>query len=167
MLIKVISTRSVYGDKAKVLKTVMENEKTEHFLYRIFGTIEGHQIGRGKHKRVDKESGEAVDTYWTKFFGDFMAKNSDNETLEAATCFLPDYVSGQFVSKLSGETDITSIDIAFDVFAIYSKDSITSYEYIAKAVRATDEPSKVEQMAQRMLGTMPNAPRLENKSKGK
>lgn len=165
MLIKVISTRTVFGDKAKVLKRVMENEKTEHFLYRIFGTIEGHQLGKGKHKRVDKETGEAVDTYWTKFFGDFMAKNSDNETFEAATCFLPDYVSGQFVSKLSGETDISAIDIAFDVFAVYAAQAATSYEYIAKAVRTTDEPSRVETMATRMLGTMPNAKALTDKSK--
>lgn len=165
MLIKVISTRTVYGDKAKVLKRVMENEKTEHFLYRIFGTIEGHQLGKGKHKRVDKETGEAVDTYWTKFFGDFMAKNSDGETFEAATCFLPDYVSGQFVSKLSGETDITNIDIAFDVFAVYSAQAATSYEYIAKPVRTTDEPSRVETMAERMLGTMPDAKALPKPKK--
>lgn len=165
MLVKQISTKTVFGDKEAILKLVMTDTNTEHFLYRTFGVIEGHAIGKGKHKRVDRETGEAVDSYWTRFFGEFYAKNRDGKEFEAAATFLPEYVGGQFVTQLIGEGDVAAIEFAYDIFAVYNKDSITSYEFIAKAVRRTDEPSRVEAMKQNMLASMPNAPQLENKAK--
>lgn len=161
MLVKVISTKTVFGDKAKILKLVMTDEKTEHFLYRVFGEIEAQQIGKGKHKRVDKETNEAVDTFWTKFFGEFYAVNADKEEFEGATVFLPEYISGQFKAQL--ETGVTGLTFAYDVFGVYSKDSITSYEFIAKPVRTSTEPTKAETMR----AAMPALPSEQKKLKGK
>lgn len=164
MLIKTLSTKTVYGDKEAILKAVMSDTKKEHFLYRIFGEVQANQIGKGRHKRVDRETGESVDTFWTKFFGEFFAVNSNKEEFEGATAFLPDYVSGQFSSQL--ESGVTGITFAFDVYAVYNKDSITSYEFIAQAVRSGEEKSKVELMHEQMPA-LPNdkAKALENKSK--
>lgn len=146
MLLKVMSTKTVFGDKEKILKTVMQDDKREHLLYRVYGVIEGHAIGKGKHKRIDKETGEAVDTFWTKFFGDFEAVNaSDGEVFNSAVCFLPDYVSGQFVTALAGEGEM-SITFAYDIYARYNKDAITSYEFIASPVKRADEKDKLAEM---------------------
>lgn len=148
MLLKAISSKTVYGDREAVLKAVMRDDKKEHFLYRIFGTIEGMQIGKGKHKRVNKETGDAEDTTWTKFFGNFFAVNADNETFEAASCFLPSYVNGQFESTLQGDAEgAIKIEFAYDVYARYAKESITSYEYIAQPVRRAGEDNPLAKMA--------------------
>lgn len=164
MLVKVISTKTVFGDKGKILKTVMENQKTEHFLYRVFGEIEAQQTGKGRHKRVDRESGESVDTFWTKFFGEFYAMNSDSEEFEGATVFLPEYISGQFKSQL--DSGVTGITFAYDVFAVYSEGSITSYEFIAKPVKQSAEPTAAEQMKVALLAApLPKAKALEHKKK--
>lgn len=148
MLTKVISTKTVFGDKEKILKLVMTDEKREHFLYRAFGVIEASQTGKGRHKRIDKESGEAVDTYWTKFFGEFYAVNSAGNEFEASSCFLPEYVTGGFTARL--DQGITDIRFAFDIFAVYNKDSITSYEFVAMPVKPEGEESKIAAMAANM-----------------
>lgn len=155
MLCKVISTKSVYGDKEKILELVMTDKEREHFIYRVFGAIEAHQIGKGKHKRVDKDTGEAVDTFWTKFYGEFYAVNEAGREFEAATMFLPDYVSGQFVTQLS-DNETHAIEFAYDVFAVYSKESITSYEFVAQPVKRGTEESAAQKLAAQ-LPALPNA----------
>lgn len=148
MLCKVISTKTVFGNKEKILETVMADKKREHFLYRVFGNIEASQTGKGRHKRVDKETGEAVDTFWTKFFGEFYAVNSAQDQFEASACFLPEYISAGFTARLdSGLVDLT---FAYDIFAVYSAESITSYEFIAMPVKKEGEESKVLTMAANM-----------------
>lgn len=144
-LIKTLSTKSVFGDKEKILETVMKDKEREHFLYRVFGAIDASQTGKGKHQRVDRDTKEAVDTFWTKFFGEFYAVNADKTEYESATLFLPDYVSGQFKDQL--ENGVTGIIFAYDIYARYSKDSITSYEFIAAPVKSTGDESKVLGMA--------------------
>lgn len=160
MLIKQISTKTVFGDKEKILETVMTDKTKEHFLYRTFGVIEGHSIGKGRHKRVNRETGEAEDTSWTRFFGTFFAKNAAGQEFEAAATFLPEYVSGQFVTGLIGDGDVAAIEFAYDIYAVYNKESITSYEFVAQAVRRSDEPDRMDAMKQAMLGSMPNAKQI-------
>lgn len=162
-LLKTISTKTVYGDKEKILQAVMVDTKKEVLLYRVVGIIEGHTIGKGKHKRVDRETGEAVDSFWTKFFGEFQAVNTDGEVFESAVCFLPDYVSGQFVTALEADAQTLGIEFAYDVYARYAKDSITSYEFIALPVRKKGEESKLKTMLTE-LPPMPGAPALADQS---
>lgn len=168
MLTKQISTKTVFGDKEKILETVMKDKTREHFLYRVFGVIEASMTGKGRHKRVDKESGEAVDTFWTKFFGEFYAVNADQGQFEATACFLPEYISGGFAARLdSGLTDLT---FAYDIFAVYNKDSITSYEFVAMPVKREGEVSKLQALMQGDMPALPTKGRtaaLEHKPKGK
>lgn len=173
MLTKVISNKTLGFDKEKVLELVMANKDKENFLYRVFGVIEGHEIGQGKHKRVNAETGEAENTTWTKFFGEFAAIDKDGNTYEATTCFLPNYVNGKFVSELTGSDDGgLAIEFAFDVYAIYSKGSATSYEYLAAPVRKEGETSKLDAMKAAMgsVALLPGAAKpaqIESKGKGK
>lgn len=165
MLVKCINTRSVFGDKEKILKLVMSDTEKEHFLFRTFGEIDASMVGKGRHKRVNRESGEAEDTFWTRFYGEFYAVNADKKEFESATLFLPDYVSGQFKAQL--EAGVTGITFAYDVFAIYNKDSITSYEFVAQPVRTGVEESAARQMIAAMPALPNEAPRkaLADKSK--
>ena len=157
MLTKVITTKSVYGDKERILETVMSDKTKEHFLYRVFGAIEAQQTGKSRHKRVDKETGEAVDTFWTRFYGEFYAVSADKKQFEAATMFLPDYVSGGFKEQL--EQGVTEIVFAFDIFSVYSKDSITSYEFVAQPVKSGEEKSKALAMADALPALPGEAPK--------
>jgi hypothetical protein len=156
-LVKVISTKTVFGDKERILETVMKDKAREHFLYRVFGAIDASMTGKGRHQRVNRETNQAEDTFWTKFYGEFYAVNSDKGEYESATLFLPEYVSGQFKSQL--ENGVTGITFAYDIFAVYNKDSITSYEFIAQPVKSGEE-SKV-------LGMASAFPALPNEAKPK
>lgn len=160
MLTKVISNKTVFGDKEKVLETVMKDKSTEHFMYRVFGRIEGHEIGRGKHMRVNTETGEAEATTWTKFFGEFYAKNADGGDFEGATCFLPNYVSGQFVTALSDGG--LGIEFGYDIYCIYDKASATSYGYLAQPIKGGEEKERSEAMKNKFLTAlpMPNAKQI-------
>lgn len=164
MLTKVISTKNVFGDKEKILETVMTDKGKEHFLYRVFGAIDAHMIGKGRHQRVNRETKEAEDTFWTRFYGEFYAINADKKQFEAATLFLPDYVAGQFASQL--DNGVTGITFAYDIFASYNKESITSYEFIAQAVKSEDAESKALAMAEK-FPALPNEPARKALSKPK
>lgn len=151
MLIKQISTRTVFGDKADIQRLVLADEKASHFLYRIVGKAEGYMIGKGRHKREDRETGELVDTFWTKFAGDFLAVNARGEEFESAICFLPEYVAGPIANALKEDED-ASVAIKFDIYATYNKQSATSYEFVAQPLRSG------EAAARAMLDQLPALP---------
>jgi hypothetical protein len=153
-LAKQLSTRTVFGTKADIQKLVLADEAANHFLYRIFGEITGYVQGKGRHKRIDKETGEAQDTFWTKFAGEFIAVRGDNEEFMSSLCFLPDYIAGPYRQRLENDGE-AEIPFAFDIYAKFSKDSATSYEYIAVPVRPTGEESKLA----KMVKAMPQLPR--------
>lgn len=146
MLVKVITTKTVFGDKEKVLETVMKDKTREHFLYRVFGVIDAKQEGEtARFQRLNKDTNAMEPSEWTKLFGDFAAINADNETFEGAALFLPGYVTGQFSEQL--ESGALGIHFAFDVFARYNKDVATSYEYIAAPVKRAGQESPLAKMA--------------------
>lgn len=170
MLIKQISTRTVFGEKADIQRLVLSDEHQSHFLYRLIGRAEGFMIGKGRHQRVDKETGEAVDTFWTKFAGDFLAINARNEEFESAICFLPEYVSGPIANSLKDDPDAVA-DIKFDIYARYNKQSPTSYEFVAQPIRTGQAAARALMVD---LPALPNATKLaalnapdkKNKKKG-
>ena len=150
MLVKQISIKTVYGDKEKILEAVMKDKSKETFLARIFGVIEGYQKGKGRHQRINRDTKEAEDTYWHRFGGDFRAMNADGEIFESATAFLPEYVSGSFITAIDNN-DEAVIEFGFDIYARYNKDSITSYEFIAQPVKKGDEGARMKEMEAAML----------------
>lgn len=152
MLIKAISTRTVGFEKADVQKLVLADEKSSHFLYRIAGEADACVTGKSKFKQTDQETGESVPSSWTKFSGEFIAMNSKNEQFESAIAFLPNYVAGPLAQAI---TEGQVINFAFDIYAVYNKQSATSYEYVAQPLRSADGESRV---AARMegLGLLPH-----------
>lgn len=169
MLCKVISTKSVFGGKADIQELVLANKEEPQFLYRIVGEITGFVTGESKFKRVDKETGEVTVQEWTKFAGDFVAINRNGREFEAVICFLPEYVGGPIRAAIAAEPG-NAVQIGFDIYATYSEQSATSYEFVAQPLRGDTEESKV----QKMLSTMPalpggiKAPMLtDNSKKGK
>lgn len=166
MLTKVINNSALGFTKEVVLELVMSNKESEHFLYRVGGIIEGHEIGRSHFKRVNKETGEAENQTWTRFFGEFVAATKDGKTYEAATCFLPSYVNGQFVTGLLEEGN-AEIEFGYDIFAVYSKQSATSYEFLAVPIKKADEPDRLENIKRILIGNLPKPAALIDQKSSK
>lgn len=156
MLIKQISTRTVFGEKADIQRLVLSDDHQSHFLYRIVGRAEGFMIGKGRHQRIDKETGEAVDTFWTKFAGDFVAINARGEEFESAIAFLPEYVSGPIANSLKEDPDAVA-DVKFDIYARYNKQSATSYEFVAQPLRSGQAAARALMID---LPALPSAPQM-------
>jgi hypothetical protein len=156
MLIKAIDTKTVYGGKTDIQKLVLSDEKKSHFLYRVWGVIEGYLRGESKkHTRTDKDTGEVTNSTWVKFGGDFRALKEDGTEYEAAVCFLPPYVTGPIVQAIdnAGESEV-NIQFAFDVFAVFDSNSATSYTYVCQPLKDAGAESKLAKM-QAALPPMP------------
>jgi hypothetical protein len=148
-------------EKADVQKLVLSDEGKSHFLYRIAGEADACVTGKSKFTQTDQETGEVTKSSWTKFSGEFIGMNNRNEQFESAIAFLPNYVAGPAAAAITnGEV----ISFAFDIYAVYNKNSATSYEYVAQPLRSADGESRV---AARLagLGLLPSQkPKaLENK----
>lgn len=164
MLIKVISTKTVFGDKAALQRLVLSDEKASHFLYRVLGQAEAYMQGKGRFQRKDNETGELTDTVWTKFAGDFIAVNRDGDEYESATCFLPEYVSGPILQSIQNGSEHT---FGFDVYAKYSATSATSYEFIAQPMRRQGEESPAARLKATMVALPGNKVQaIEDQSEG-
>lgn len=149
VLLKQISTRAVFGTKADIQKLVLSDQEGNHFLYRIIGEIEGYVTGKGRFKRIDKETGEVQDTSWTKFAGEFVAIRGDGVQYISGLAFLPDYVAGPYRQRLENDADQT-MTFAFDIYAKFNEQSATSYEYIALPVRDTSKPSVLDALVKKL-----------------
>lgn len=169
MLCKVISTKTVFGNKADVQALVIPeaNRGEPQFLYRIVGVITGYVVGTSKFTRTDKETGEVVPVEWTKFAGEFVAINRKGTQYESVICFLPDYIGGPLRQAASEQG--AEINIGFDIYAQYSEQSATSYEFIAQPMRSESEQSRVETMMANMpaLPGGVKAPQLTGPKKAK
>jgi hypothetical protein len=144
-LVKMLSTRTVFGTKADIQKLVLADETANIFLYRIYGEISGYVQGKGRFRRIDKETGEVQDTFWTKFAGEFVAQKNDGSVMISSLCFLPDYVAGPYRQRLENDPD-SELTFAYDIYAKFSKDSATSYEYIAVPVRTAAQSNRLAEM---------------------
>jgi len=151
MLVKVINTKSVFGNKADIQTLVLpeENRKEPQFLFRVFGQITGYIQGPSKFERKDEETGELTRGTWTKFAGDFVAINRNGRSFESVICFLPDYVGGPMMQGIK-DAPGNAVEFAFDIFASYSEKSATSYEFIAQPLRNEGEQSATEKMLEHM-----------------
>lgn len=149
MLTKQITTRSVFGGKADIQKLVLEDQKEPQFLYRIIGEITGFVTGQSKFTRTDTETGEVTPQEWTKFAGDFIAISRTGKQYESVITFLPDYIGGPLRNAIAAEPG-NAVQIGFDVFAMFSEKSATSYEFIAQPLRDQSAQEKVQQMMAQM-----------------
>ena len=138
-LLKKISTRTVFGVKADVLKLVLADQKTNQFLFRVYGEAMGHVSGSSRFTDKDEPSN------WTALAGEFEAINRDGEVFNAAICFLPAYVTGPIVERLK-EEGISKVLFGFDIYAAFDEKAATSYVYLAEPLRKADEVSPLDGM---------------------
>lgn len=167
-LLKRISTRSVFGSKEDIQRLVLSNEKINHPLYRVYGYATGYVTGASKFKNADGTD----QPDWVCIAGDFEAINTNGEVFNAALCFLPNYITGPIVQALKENSDISQIEIAYDIVAQYDKQSATSYTYLAQSVRRAGEVSQLESLREKiegapMIGRSEAPKQLEGKGKGK
>lgn len=158
-LLKKISTRTVFGAKADVQKLVLDDQNSNHLLYRVYGEARGFVSGSSKFADKDEASG------WQALAGEFEAVNRNGEVFNAAICFLPAYVIGPIVEKLKDDSDAI-VTFGFDIYAKYDEKAATSYVYLAEPLRRKGETSPLDLMREGfkpLLGK--DAPRLEHKGK--
>lgn len=140
-LLKKISTRTVFGSKADVLKLIIDDEKNpvNRFLYRVYGQAKGYVSGTSRFSDKDEPSN------WTALAGEFEAVNSNGEIFYAAICFLPAYVTGPIVEALK-EDGNEGIEFGFDIYAKFDATAATSYIYLCEPLRKEGEQSPLDKM---------------------
>jgi hypothetical protein len=150
-----LSVKELGWDKAAILKTVLSNQEEKHHLARFVGVVTG--LKPYKIKEGDK-AGEVA----FGLMGQFEGSNADGESKEGSTLYLPGYVNDAIVSIFSADSDVTSVKIAFDVYASYDADAATSYVFtvndllnqgsqsvdeVKEAIKALPMPQKVPALA--------------------
>lgn len=160
-LVKKISTRTVFGTKADVQKLVLEDQKSNHFLYRVYGEARGFVTGTSKFSDKDEPS------EWQALAGEFEAVNNDGEVFDAAVCFLPAYVIGPIVERLKQE-GVENVTFGFDIYAQYDEKAATSYIYLCEPLRRAGEEAAIDKMREGLKPLPGKAnPQIEHKKGGK
>ena len=153
-LLKKIAVRTVFGDKAEILETVLKDKTKAHPLMRVVGIANGFKEGEGDYGA------------WKGLTGRFEATSAKTgEVFNSPVCFLPEFaidlISGQF-------DDVTkAVKFAFDIGAVYAADAATSYEFTVNPLTeaADDELKELAFTANRAAPLALAAP--EKPAKGK
>ncbi len=122
-LARKLSLNGLGWDKPTILKLVLDDPKSEHHLARVVG------VATAPKPYKIKEGDRAGETAYG-LMGQFEGTNSHTgETINSAVCFLPEYAADMVLGALASSDDVMSVKIAFDIYAIYSEKSATSYEF--------------------------------------
>lgn len=141
-LVKRLATRTIFGSKADIQKLVLDDQKNNIHLYRIFGQATGYVSGKSKFQNPD--GSDQAD--WIGIAGDFEAMNAvTGECFQGVIAFLPTYIVQPIVEAVKNP-EIDAVNIAFDVFAQYDSTSATSYIYLARPVKQAGEKTVVDTM---------------------
>lgn len=152
-LLRKISARTVFGGKSAVLETVFKDKTKPQPLYRVVGicngtrhgqTIEGEDGTQRPAKQAPSPTDKMRD--WQALLGNFEATNlQTGEVFRSGVCFLPSYVADIVAGQLIGDTQ--SVKFAFDVYAVFDENSITSYQYQAMPLMAVSEDDPLKQLS--------------------
>jgi hypothetical protein len=138
--LKKISTVKLGFEKAQIRELC---KSAPAGLYQVYGVATGMTQGQ-------TDMGEYV-----KFTGQFEVQNLvTGEILRSAQLFLPDAVSALLESQLTTEASaegFKGVQFAFEVGAIYSKDSATEYEYTTKNLMPESESDLLSSMRKMLL----------------
>lgn len=166
-LLKKLSTKTVFGGKAKIQQLVLGDaekpgNKPLHFLYRVYGEARGFVSGSSRFSDRDEPS------EWHALAGEFEAVNADGEVFNGSICFLPAYVTGPIIEALKGE-DAKAVQFGFDISAQYDDKAATSYIYLAEMLRKAGETSPLQSMRDgfKALPGTKAAPQIEGPKEGK
>lgn len=154
-----LSVKEMGFDKASVLKLVLGNQDEPHFLARFVGVVTG--IKPYKIKEGDKTGDIAYG-----LLGQFEGTNNAGESKEGSTLYLPGYVNDMVVSIFQTSEDVSSVRIAFDVYARFDDTSATSYVFTVNDL-LNEGSTSVDEVKEAVKALpMPSAtPALEDKSK--
>lgn len=134
-----LSVRELGWDKATILKAVLSDQESKHFLGRFIGAVTGlkpYKIKEGER------AGETAYGLMGQFNGQGNDKNVDGSVL-----YLPGYVNDAIVAVFAADDEITSVKIAFDVYAHYDDSSATSYVFTVNDLLNTGSQT-VDEVAQ-------------------
>ena len=121
-LAKKLSLKGLGWDKASILRTVLSDETSEHFLARFVGVA-------SQPKPYKIKEGDRAGEIAFGLMGQFEGTNADGEVLTSAVCYLPEYATEMVLGALSSGEDVINVKIAFDIYAVYDQDAATSYVF--------------------------------------
>ena len=137
--LKKISTAKLGFEKAQI-RELCKNEPAR--LYQVYGIATGSVSGI-------TDMGD-----FTKFTGQFEVSNLvTGEISRSAQLFLPESVSALLESQLKTESTsdtFKGVQFAFEIGAIYTKDSATEYEYTTKNLMPDSETDVLSSMRKQL-----------------
>lgn len=146
-----LSVKELGYDKATILETVLADREANHFLGRFVGSVTGL-----KPYKV-KEGDRAGETAYG-LQGMFEATGGNGNTKDGSVLYLPGYVNDAIVSIFAADEDVSSVKIAFDVYARYDADAATSYVFTVHDLLNTGSESVDEVKEAIKSLPMPSAP---------
>jgi len=153
-LLKKIAVRTVFGDKAEILETVLSDKTKSHPLMRVVGVANGFKEGEGDYGA------------WKGLTGRFEATSAKTgEVFNSPVCFLPEFaidlIAGQFTEPGA------VVKFALDIGAVYAADAATSYEFTVTPLTesADDELKELAFAANRTAPLALASPEKEAKGK--
>lgn len=117
-----LSVKELGFDKKSILAHVLANTQENHFLARFVGVVTG--LKPYKIKEGDR-AGELA----FGLMGQFEGNNADGEAKDGSVLYLPGYVNDAIVSIFQADETVSSVRIAYDVYAKYDEDAATSYVF--------------------------------------
>jgi hypothetical protein len=177
MLVRKISTRTVFGSVADIQELVLPKENRDKVipLFRVWGLCTGTRKGQmsdeqiAKQQQQNPQSGGNAKRDWTALLGSFTAINlKTGERFTSGVLFLPDYVADLVAGKLfvTEDGDTPPVEFAFDVGAQFKEGNPTSYEYVAAELLETGENDPLALM-EKSLPQIAGVPQKQIEQKAK
>lgn len=108
--------------KPVVQALVIADQQNKHFLARFVGSVTGL-------KPYKIKDGERAGETAFGLMGQFEASLSDGTVRDGSVLYLPGYVNDAIVAVFQADDSISSIKIAYDVYAAYDESAATSYVF--------------------------------------
>lgn len=156
-----LSVKELGFDKGSILKIVLANDSENHFLARFVGVVTGL-------KPYKIKEGERAGELAFGLMGQFEGSNADGESKDGSVLYLPGYVNDAIVSIFQADESVTSVRIAYDVYAKFDEDAATSYVFTVNDLLNVGSQSVDEVKAEIKALPMPGkTPALEAPKRGK
>lgn len=156
-----ISSRTVYGGRADIVKAVMADQEKRVPIMRVIGRATDIKKGKGRRVETDEvlspdEMADTKDAPWKGLVGEFKATNLDTgEEFYSGVAFFPEFALDMIAGKLGG--DVTEVEFGIDIFAKYQEDSATLYVYEADFLSAMGEDDYMKALTARFEQQKPLA----------
>lgn len=125
-LLRKIAVRTVFGDKAEILETVLSDKSKSHPLMRVVGVANGFKEGEGDYGA------------WKGLTGRFEATSAKTgEAFNSPVCFLPEFAIDLIAGQFRQPGDV--VKFALDIGAIFAADAATSYEFTVTPLTETKD----------------------------